>query len=66
MRQQSLWADPEELARAELWDGLPETARAELVNQLVRIVVDSALMTGQTQKRGDEDGEQDPVDTPRA
>ena len=32
MRQASLWSTKEELARTELWDGLPEAVRREFVD----------------------------------
>ena len=56
MRQASLWSTEEELARTELWDGLPQAVRAEFVEQLVRIVVDSVMKSKESQNGGGEHG----------
>ncbi len=65
MRQRSLWSTEEELARAELWDGLPQDVRAELVERLVRIVVDSELRSEDPQGRRGKHGVEGTADSPR-
>lgn len=39
MRQPTLWTSPEDLARAERWEGLGSSVRADVVAHLLRIVV---------------------------
>lgn len=56
MRQASLWRSEQELARSELWDGLPQAVRAEFVERLVHIVVDSIMKTNEVRGQGGEHG----------
>ena len=51
MRQASLWSTKEELARTELWDGLPEAVRREFVDRLVHIVVGSIMKPKEARKK---------------
>ena len=66
MRQGSLWRSEEELARRELWERLPQAVRRELVAELVRIVVDSAVKSKERRGRGGEHGLQSAAKPPRA
>jgi hypothetical protein len=45
MRQSLLWAPECKQTRTDVWHRLPEESRAELVAQLVRLVVESAVST---------------------
>ena len=63
-RQLSLWCTEEELARVEVWDGLPQGVRAELVEHLVRVVVSSLLRSKEAQRRRGEHGVEGAADSP--
>jgi hypothetical protein len=65
MRQPCLWSTEQDLARTELWDGLSQSARSALVEQLVRIVVDSVIQSNGPQGRGGEHGVEDAAKPPR-
>lgn len=65
MRQPSLWSNKEELERTELWDGLPQAVRAEFVERLVRIVVESAMRPKGLEDRGGRDGLEGSAKPPR-
>lgn len=56
MRQASLWSAEQEPARTELWNGLPQVVRSEVVERLVRIVVDWAMKTDRCRGEGGERG----------
>ncbi len=56
MRQASLWSAEKEPARTELWGGLPQAVRAEVVERLVRIVVDWAMKSNQSRSEGGQHG----------
>ena len=65
MRQQCLWSTEQELERTDLWDGLPQSARSALVEQLVRVVVDSVTKSNNAQSRGEDHGVEDTAKPPR-
>ena len=66
MRQPTLWTDPEDLARAEHWEGLDPSTRSELVAQLVRIVINTVRNSSRPQGRGRTHGPEDTAEPPRA
>lgn len=51
MHQEPLWKSEEERKRAELWNRLPEQVRDEIVEVLVRLVVQSVVKRAGTQAK---------------
>ena len=64
MRQASLWSAEREGARTELWDGMPQAVRSEVVERLVRIVVNWAMKT-ESKVQGGERGFESSTRPPR-
>jgi hypothetical protein len=55
MRQILLWKTEYEETRTDVWCRLSEESRAELVAQLVRLVVEAAINAGDPAKSGRRD-----------
>lgn len=67
MRQTILWTPECEETRTDVWCRLSQESRAELVAQLVRLVVESVVRTGnpaKSERRGH--GLEGPSATPRS
>jgi hypothetical protein len=50
MRQNLLWNAECEEARTDVWCRLPEESRAELIAQMVRLVVEAVVNAGNREK----------------
>ena len=66
MRQLRLWSVEDEIKRLERWERLPKSVRSELVEQLVRIVVNAVVTPGQPRNKGGQDGAEGKADPRRA
>ena len=66
MRQPTLWTSPEDLARAERWEGLEPSARSELVAQLVCIVINTVMNPSKPLGERKEHGPESTAEPPRA
>lgn len=54
MKQLALWDDEDERA-TELWERFSDQARAEIVAQLVRLVVEAIVVPRQALEKGSKD-----------
>jgi len=55
MKQASLWSSEADPARAAMWRRLPEKVRAEIIDQLARLVVKSLIRVDETIQKPKDD-----------